>query len=262
MIPRNLEPPLRLRQDYAAWAWSVAWSYEGAITTWRLDSVHDQVRFLKVRAVDETPSLGDEAVRLRWARGYLPVPEVVAHGTEGGIDWLLLEELAGLDGTATPLKTDPERLVPILARGLRRFHEAPVTACPFRLTVGDAIATVRQRVDSGRAERQDLHPEFSHLTLDEALATLDELAPAEEDLVVCHGDYCFPNVILVGDEISGYIDLGELAVADRWWDVAVGSWSTTWNIGPGWEQLFLDSYGIVADHRRMTFYRLLYDLIS
>lgn len=42
----------------------------------------------------------------------------------------------------------------------------------------------------------------------------------------------------------------------------MGSWSTKWNIGPGWEQLFLDAYGIEEDRLRMTFYRLLYDLIS
>ena len=51
-------------------------------------------------------------------------------------------------------------------------------------------------------------------------------------------------------------------MADRWWDIAVGSWSTQWNIGSGWERLFIDSYGVEVDAARMTFYRLLYDLIS
>jgi kanamycin kinase len=72
-----------------------------------------------------------------------------------------------------------------------------------------------------------------------------------------------PNVLL--DEtgaVTGYVDLGELAVADRWWDVAVGAWSTTWNIGAGWEALFFASYGIEPDPDRIRFYRLLYDLAS
>ena len=34
---------------------------------------------------------------------------------------------------------------------------------------------------------------------------------------------------------SGQVDLGELGVADRWADLAVATWSTTWNYGPGWE---------------------------
>lgn len=257
-----MDPPPRVRRDLQAWSWSEAWSYEGAITTWRLESEDGVVRFLKVRAVEEVPRLGAEAERLRWAREHLPVPKAVAFGTEDDVDWLLLEALPGRDAMDPAARARPEWLVPALAQGLRRFHATPVSACPFRLTVDEAIATVRQRVVLGRAEHGDLHAEFSHLSLDEAVVALKELAPTEEDLVVCHGDYCFPNVLVDDEGVTGYLDLGELAVADRWWDIAIGSWSTTWNIGPGWEQLFLDSYGVDPDPQRITFYRLLYDLIS
>ncbi|MDQ4132247.1 MAG: aminoglycoside 3'-phosphotransferase [Actinomycetota bacterium] len=259
---RRVDPPPSVRRCYGTWTRSVAWSYEGVVTTWRLCSDDGTVRYLKVRAVEETPGLLDEATRLRWARGHLPVPGVVSCGTEGDVDWLVVDALPGRDATAPELKARPEWLVPLLARGLRRFHQTPVEACPFRLTVQDALAAVRQRVANGQAEHADLHPEYRHLSLDDALATLEELAPDREDLVVCHGDYCFPNVLVEGDGVTGYLDLGELAVADRWWDIAVGSWSTTWNIGPGWEERFLDAYGVDPDPRRMTFYRLLYDFIS
>ena len=43
--------------------------------------------------------------------------------------------------------------------------------------------------------------------------------------------------------VTGYVDLGELAVADRWWDLAVATWSLTWDLGPGWEAEFLACYG-------------------
>lgn len=220
------------------------------------------MRFLKVRAVEETPRLLAEAARLRWARDHLPVPSVVGCGTEEDVDWLVVEALPGRDATAPELKARPEWLVPLLARSLRRFHEAPVEACPFRLTVGDALVAVRERVADGQANRADLHTEFRHLSLEDAVAMLEELAPEEKSLVVCHGDYCLPNVLIEGDAVTGYLDLGELAVADPWWDVAVASWSTTWNVGPGWENVFLDAYGVEPDPPRMTFYRLLYDLIS
>ncbi len=42
----------------------------------------------------------------------------------------------------------------------------------------------------------------------------------------------------------------------------MGSWSVTWNLGPGWEELFLASYGVRRDDRRIAFYRLLYDVRS
>ncbi len=112
-------------------------------------------------------------------------------------------------------------------------------------------------------KQSDLHTEFQHLSPDDAVAELERLRPASEDLVVCHGDYCFPNVLLDdAGAITGYLDLGELGIADRWWDVAIGAWSTTWNVGPGWEDLFYEAYGIERDDERITFYRLLYALAS
>ena len=259
---RGVDPPPGIQQRYEQWTWSVAWSHEGAVTTWRVRSREGEVRYVKVRAVEETPSLQDEAVRLRWARRHLPVPAVLGSGAEGDVEWLVVGSLPGRDATTPELKTRPDWLVPVLSRGLRRFHDTPVAGCPFRLTVEEALAVVRRRVSTGQAEHDDLHGEYRHLSLGEALATLEELAPDREDLVVCHGDYCFPNVLIEDDAVTGYLDLAELAVADRWWDVAVGSWSTTWNIGSGWEELFIDAYGIEPDPERMAFYRLLYDLIS
>jgi len=49
---------------------------------------------------------------------------------------------------------------------------------------------------------------------------------------------------------------------DRRWDLAVGSWSIIWNLGARWEELFLDSYGVARDSGRISFYRLLYDLVA
>ncbi len=67
-------------------------------------------------------------------------------------------------------------------------------------------------------------------------------------LVVCHGDACAPNTLL-----------GALGVADRWADIAVATWSTRWNYGPGWEDLLLDAYGIARDDEGTDFYRRLWD---
>ena len=49
---------------------------------------------------------------------------------------------------------------------------------------------------------------------------------------------------------------------NRWWDLAVATWSVTWNFGPGYEDLFLSEYGVERDQKRTDFYRLLYDLVS
>ncbi|MFD0525075.1 phosphotransferase [Paractinoplanes durhamensis] len=80
-------------------------------------------------------------------------------------------------------------------------------------------------------------------------------------LVVCHGDPCAPNT-LIGDDgrWRAHVDMATMGVADRWADLAVGSWSLSWNYGDGWEDLFFDTYGIAADRERIAYYRLLWDL--
>jgi kanamycin kinase len=79
--------------------------------------------------------------------------------------------------------------------------------------------------------------------------------------VVCHGDACAPNTLLdEAGHFAGQIDLGSLGVGDRWADLAVATWSTLWNYGPGWEPALLDAYGVTPDEARTRYYRLLWDL--
>jgi len=260
----SLRPPEPLRSAYEDWQWSVAseWAEQA---TWRLDASNaPRVHFLKVTEKGHFPTAIDEAARLRWARPHLPVPEVIDSGSDADVDWVLTDALDGTDATKHAWLAEPERIVRAFARGLAAFHAtAPAGSCPFDFTARTALEHVRRRVREGVATAADLHPEHQHLTVEQALDELDRLAPDHEDLVVCHGDYCFPNVLLDdGGRVTGYVDVAELGVADRWCDVAVGAWSVTWNVGPGWEDLFYEAYGIQPDPDRIAFYRLLYDLAS
>ena len=254
--------PQYIYAAYADWRWTPAWTYGDRVTTWRLER-DDETRYLKVNSSDANVTLRREAAAMRWAGKYLRVPEVLADGSADGFDWLLTGEMRGDSAIKDDWRANPEWLVPIVARGLRAFHEAlPVADCPFRFTVRDAVAVAMARVANGRATRDDLHEEHQHMTLEEAVARLEATAPTDEDLVVCHGDYCYPNMFIEGAEVTGYLDLGELGVADRWWDVATGMWSTTWNVGPGYEELFAESYGVAIDAAKVAYYRLQYDLVS
>jgi aminoglycoside phosphotransferase len=70
---------------------------------------------------------------------------------------------------------------------------------------------------------------------------LDELhatRPPDEELVLIHGDYCFPNVVIKGWALSGFIDLGRCGVADRYHDLAQAARSVRRNLGgrAGWRR--------------------------
>ncbi|HEX9710993.1 MAG TPA: APH(3') family aminoglycoside O-phosphotransferase [Actinomycetota bacterium] len=256
-------PPPEVLSDHEGWDCELAWSLVPQAATWRLTR-GSEARYVKVARVGREPSLPAERVRLEWAAGRLPVPTVLDGGTVDGVDWLLLAGLPGRDATVHPLREEPARLVPILARALRTLHEAPIDDCPFDFRLDAALAKVRQRVrDELVVPATDFPEELQHLTAQAALEWLESDRPDTEDVVLCHGDYCLPNVLFnESGGLIGYLDLGKLGLADRWWDLAVATWSVTWNLGPGWEDLFLDAYGAARDPAREAYYRLMYNVVS
>jgi kanamycin kinase len=188
---------------------------------------------------------------------------VIEKGTAGATDWLLTAGVTGLPGT-DPALGDVRQVVTALADGLRQLHDtAPVEGCPFDFRLPAAMAHARRRVAAGLVDPdEDFNEEHRHLDAQGALGQLERLLPDAEDVVVCHGDYCPPNALIRDGRVTAYVDLGELGVADPWWDLAVATGAITWNFGPGLEPLFLSVYGAPPDPQRQAFYRLLYDVAS
>jgi kanamycin kinase len=254
--------PSLLRERFADWRWALVYQGERA-DTYRLHGSSGEARFLKIAPHGFRPSVLEESERLIWARSVLPVPHVVDVGIDGDIEWLLTEGLAGSDATAAVVGLGREAVVRALARGLKSFHEAPPDGCPFSFGLDDALSLAERRLEEGSiVPDRDFHPEHAHLSAVEAIHALHRTRPVTEGRVVCHGDYCPPNALLLDGEVVGFVDLGELGTADPWWDLAVGSWSVGWNFGADLEPLFLAEYGVENDPHRRAFYRLLYDVVS
>jgi kanamycin kinase len=261
-VPTTAPPPI-LAELAPEWSASLAYALIPEITTWRLTHEDGRVRFAKVDTAGRFPALPGEAERMVWAAAYLPVPDVVTCREFDGGAVLITEALPGRDATHTAWRDDLPGLVAALGRGLAAFHGAIEEEwCPFRFDSERALDHVAHRVTTGDIEPGGFHQEHAALSPQAALDRLVATAPDAEDLVVCHGDYCPPNVLLSKGAVTGYVDLGELGVADRWWDIAVGGWSVVWNFGPDLEPLFYQGYGITPDPERIAFYRLLYDLVS
>jgi kanamycin kinase len=244
------------------WTTTLVWAFTPGRQTWRLVSPTGDVRYLKLAPLGEESGLAAERERLEWAAPLLPVPRVVASGSDGESDWLVTSGLAGRNAIEDDLRAEPSRLVPLLGEGLRQIHALPVSDCPFDNRLARVFPLAQQRIEQGVVDPgRDLHRDHQLFSVDAALARLQQLRPSREDLVVCHGDYCLPNVLIDNWQVCGFVDFGNLGVADRWADLAVATWSVTWNLGPGWEDAFFRAYGVERDSRKIAFYRLLYDLL-
>jgi kanamycin kinase len=233
------------------------WTNELGGITWRIGGGS---RYVKWAPAGSGLDLAAEAVRLRWAVRFTPVPPVLEEGQDDAGAWLVTGAVPGESAVHPRWVADPRRAVAAIGEGLRALHEAlPVADCPFDSSAPTRLAEVRRRASAGL-----LHPpawEAAHagLSVAEVLARLADV-PDVDRLVVCHGDACSPNTLLGDDgRWSGHVDLGRLGIGDRWADLAVATMSTEWNYGPGWERALLEAYGVEPDPVRTAYYRLLWD---
>lgn len=204
--------------------------------------------------------LASEVERLRWASTRLRVPIVLDSGSNDDGSWFFSRDLNAESAVSPKWKLDPLRASTAIGRGLRALHDTlDVDSCPFEWSLPGRRRNVEQRFHEGLLRDHVLGWELEGLRIDDAMDELRETP--DEDLVVCHGDACAPNTLLDDTGAwTAHTDLGRLGVGDRWADLAVASWSTVWNYGPGWEETVYDAYEIEPNAPKIRYYRLLWDL--
>ncbi|WP_091741142.1 aminoglycoside 3'-phosphotransferase [Phenylobacterium immobile] len=217
--------------------------------------------FVKFVPANSGGSLATEAAKLAWANPHAPSPRVLAFGHDETGEWLETAAMAGLNAVDERWRQDLAPVIAAVGRGLRALHDAlPVADCPYSWMAEARREAVRHRAAAGLIIPADWRPELRHLSLDEALAIIEDIPPIDR-LVVCHGDACAPNTLIgaTGGWV-GHVDFGALGLADRWADVAICAWSLDWNFGPGWDAAFYAAYGVDPDPDRIAYYRLLWAL--
>lgn len=219
-------------------------------------SVHRHDGAYRKESADPRIDLVGEGERLTWLRRQgIPAAEVL--DCRPGL--LVTAEVPGRSA-AEPWPVELRvRIVDALAELTRALHALPIAECPFdrRLTVAIPEAL------SANVDLEDLDAAHRGWTRDDLVAELVAIQPQEEDLVVCHGDLCVPNVLFDPGtcDLTGVIDVGRLGVADRWVDLAIASRSLASDLnpqyGPWAAERYLARYGAEPDHNKIQFYRLL-----
>lgn len=196
----------------------------------------------------------DEAARLGWLKGRLPVPDVVfVHEGEHGIA-LVTAAIPGVDLTHFNDESPEIKrwFTRVLAGALRRFHAVDPRGCPFDHSAAQELGRLEAQLSAlelSTGETPDL------LRARQELTELRQSQP-EETLVLTHGDACLPNVLVQDFELSGFVDLGAAGLGDRWRDLERACWSLTYNYGGGYDEVFLEAYGETeTDRAKLDFYR-------
>ena len=209
----------------------LVWRNELGGLTFRIDD-----RYLKWNPRRTGLDLERERVRLEWLSDRHPAPRVLGSGADDEAQWLLTAAVPGETAVGDTWRARRPEAIRAIATGLRAIHAIPIDDFPAHWT---------SDVWVGR--------------------TPDSLGPRPplDDVVLVHGDACAPNTLIsLAGAWTGNVDFGDLAVGDRWADLAVASLSLDWNFGEGHQDELFDAYGIAADHERIRYYRALWELES
>lgn len=228
----------------------------GARVLRMLDADGRPVAFVKL-VDDEARHLVDllhaETARLTWlAHMDVPVPEVLGTGTHDGATWLAMRALPGRPASDPWPAAERGAVVDLLARAAHELHSTAMATdadAPVDRAVSSVLAEIRERVESGLVDRSWVNAGKEGPPAVVGLAELESAAHELGDgqLVVSHGDFCLPNVLIAGSGVSGFVDVGRAGLADRHSDLAdmVRSLRSHMNpqFGPADAERFLDAYG-------------------
>jgi kanamycin kinase len=193
-------------------------------------------RYLKVNPRSTGIDLERERVRLEWISERHPAPRVVDYGVDGDAQWLLTEPVPGGSAVGDAWRARRPEAIRAIATGLRAIHAIPIDDFPAAWTA--EVWVGRQPPSIGAR-------------------------PPLDASVLVHGDACAPNTLISDTGVwTGNVDFGDLAVGDRWADLAVASLSLDWNFGEGHQAELFDAYGIEPDEERIRYYRALWELES
>ena len=142
---------------------------------------------------------------------------------------------------------------------MRSIHSLPYRHCPFDRSLEVEIAAARRNAALGQVQPADYDTARLGMKADEMLAELLATRPLQEDLAFTHGDYCLPNVIIRRGQVSGFVDWGRGGIGDRYRDIALAIRSIQYNLGPGFEQSFFDTYGLSSPNWAKIGYFMLLD---
>ena len=194
-------------------------------------------RYLKWNPRRTGIDLDRERRRLLWLAGRHPAPRVADYGEDDDAQWLLTDAVPGELAVGDTWRARRSEAIRAIADGLLALACDLHRRRPARVHRG-VVGGPRAGVDRGAAAHPGPGPRPRRRVRAE------------------HADLRSPG------RWTGNVDFGDLAVGDRWADLAVASMSLDWNFGDGHQPEFFAAYGIEPDEARIRYYRALWDLES
>lgn len=199
--------------------------------------------------------LDRDATNRGWLGEHVSVAAAELHVVVAETAWLVTERLDGVPADRPDLHGDVGSLAEVAGTALRQLHDLSVDLAPQQLERGwDAVERVAALSVGGGIDEVD--EPYQRYSPPELLDLFRAGRPADEDLVICHGDADLANMVAHQGAFVGWVDLGGVRLADRHFDLAHAHASVLRSLGPEAVYVFYDAYGRDPDLLRLDHYLL------
>jgi len=152
-----------------------------------------------------------------WFKGKMPVPEVYFNDCIEGIYYLVVSLVDGEMLSQTFQHFSKEETIHFYANLLKEIHSLNSDGFPYNHDLDYRL----NKINVQEAKTQYFERELQGKNPQEMYDFLIENKNFEKDVVVCHGDVCFPNFMMKDDKLAALIDVSGAGVEDRYLDIAI-----------------------------------------
>ena len=152
-----------------------------------------------------------------WFKGKMPVPEVYFNECIDNVYYLVVEMMEGEMLSQTFQKWTKKQTIEFYANLLKSIHSLDINNFPFNHDLDYRL----NKIVVSEAKTQYFERELKGKDPQEMYDFIQKNKHFEKDLVVCHGDVCFPNFMMKNDELAALIDVSGAGIEDRYLDIAI-----------------------------------------
>lgn len=178
-----------------------------------------------VLKIEEVSPYTEENIRaMTWLEKYIPSPKVLHHEIVDGKSYLLMSRIPGRMSCDPAYLEQPEVVLDALSEGLQCLWNTDPAGCPRNRTLPKLLQEARYRVENGLVDMDNVEPEtFGPGGFESPMHLLQWLEenPPSSVPVLAHGDYCLPNVFILDGRFSGFVDVGDTGLGEKWRDIAL-----------------------------------------
>lgn len=162
---------------------------------------------LKIQRLSTRNDLHEEYVRIKWLQNRFRVPKLYYYDEINNVKYMLMEKIDGVPAHKY------ENFAYIIGKKLREFHDIDLKDCKF-------IQNSVEILEKNAIKNIDIiYPQIQEqyeMSKDEIINFIKNNVP--KDIVLVHGDYSLPNILINESGEVGVIDLGDVSISSKYFD--------------------------------------------